>query len=536
MGEHITTRSVSLNESRVQPDETEYTGLLELLPKQKQAYRELMEAEQGSYLLLGYGGALGGGKSALIGRAINDLALGYPGISILLCRQELTTLKETTLRELFRQLNPALISKKNENEGWCEIRDPSWPAGIKSRIKWLGVADYEKAGSAQYQAIFFDEASEASGEMGKLAAGYLIGRLRFGFFPRNVENILRQQCGHVDHVRGDCTGDTRFKGEYCKASPCWEHDDFVKCPNICPDGQCPKHGAIKGNGAKYLFFAASNPAPGFFTDWFWKKDLGELERTLPGKAAVRFVHALPKDNPYNGENYVAVLRATLATPEEVARLVDGRFDVFAGMVYEVLEKSVHAYWGPIPQYNRVIGGIDLGFEQADAHYTAGVVGIVSAQGRLIRVDAFKERGPGVYKRLGLWMAEMEKKWGTPAAKRVRWVCDRSQGLGIAELKKSFDIVPSKGGRDSLESGIRVVATRLNKDEIGHPGSYFLPYGHDQGSAEKWYEDAREWVRDKETHKPMDEPDLCAADRYMHEAAGQVWGDPGRFLNQVPRVA
>lgn len=511
-------------------DNTEYTGLLELLPKQKLAYREILKAEQGSYLLLGYGGSVGSGKTALIGRVVNDIALGYPGISILVARKELTTLRETTLREIRKQTNPALI-RENLNESWMEWRDPSWPKGIASRMKYMGIQDVEKSGSSQYQVIIMDEAGDMEGEQGKFAAGYLLGRMRFGHFPKEVEAILRQQCGHVDEIT-----DRTLCDEKCPKGDAWchIHGNLYKCPNICPQGICPKHGAIKGNGIKYLFMACSNPRPGFFTDWFWKGEIRDVERLMPGRVAVKFIHALPTDNPYNGENYVEMLRATLS-PDEVKRLVEGRFDVFAGLVYEVLEKDTHAWFGPIPQYRKVVGGIDLGFEQADAHYTAAIIGIQSTNGRLIRVDTFKDRGAGVYKRLGIWMAEMEKKWAQPVATRIRFVADRSQGLGIAKLKESFDIVASKGGRDSIEAGIRIEAGLLNKDASGIPGSFFLPEGHDQGSAEKWYQDAREWVRDKETHKPLEEPDLVAASRYMHEVTGQVWGDPGRFGRQVPRV-
>lgn len=513
----------------MQPDETEYTGLGELLPKQLEAYRVVLEAEQGSYLLLGYGGAVGGGKSFLIGRMLNDMLLGYPGISILLCRQQLTTLKETTLKEFFRQLNPALISRKNENESWIEVRDPSWPKGIASRVKWLGIADVEKSGSAQYQAIFFDEASEAEGEAGKYAAGYLLGRLRFGHFPRHVEDILRQQCGHVDHLKGECS-------PFCPKGACYDHDSFRKCPNICPGGECPEHGEIKGNGVKYLFFAASNPAPGFFTDWFWKKELNDVERALPGKMSVKFIHALPSDNPYNGENYVEVLRATLP-PEQVKRLVEGRFDVFAGLVYEAFDPEVHAWHGPVPEYVDVYGGLDFGMEQHDAHWTAGLVAIKTRTGRLIRVDEFKERGVGVYKRQQDWMVQMDAKWARPIGKRIRWVGDRNDRVGVAMLKDTFDIVPSVGGRDSEEAGIKVVATRLNKDAAGIPGSFYLPGGHEQGGCPKWAAEMREWVRDKDTLKPADAgEDLCDCDRYMHEQVGKAWGDPARFLNQVPRVA
>ena len=53
--------------------------------------------------------------------------------------------------------------------------------------------------------------------------------------------------------------------------------------------------------------------------------------------------------------------------QQTLAMVEGQFDVFAGMVLEALNKDIHAFWGPIPQYKKVIGGIDLGLRHRDHH-------------------------------------------------------------------------------------------------------------------------------------------------------------------------
>lgn len=498
--------------SPLQPEETQYVGLPPLLPRQQEAYREIVLTPADGYLLLGYGGGMGGSKSFFIARAAYELAQAMPGISILIARNELTALRETTMREFFMQVHPQMIRERNQNENFVMIGNPELPKKLWSRIKFGGTADYEKLGSAMYQAIFLDECSEISLE----AAEYLLTRLRRGHFPAETQRLLEQQCAHI---------------EFDVPGP----GDTYMCPNICPEGICPKHGKIKGNGVKYFLVCTANPWPGFFTDWFWKGQIKKIELALPGAVRTKFVQALSRDNPFNGPNYEAMLRATLS-PDMVKRMVDGRFDVFAGLVYEGFSAESypmgHRWYGPVPEYKGVYGGLDYGFEQSDAHYTAGLVAVMSKTNRLIRVDEFKERGIGVYKRHQLWMAEMQKKWG-----RIRWVGDRSQGLGIGKLKESFDVVMSAGGRDSVESGIRQVAVRFNKDDAGIPGSFYLPGGHDQGGCPEWEKEIQEYVRDKETNKPADKgDDLMACDRYMHEQVGKAWGDPGRFTKNVGRVA
>lgn len=499
-------------------EEDGQTEMPPLLPRQREAYRTLLAAEPESYTFLGFGGAAGGSKTFFNARVCIELCLGFPGTRILVARQTLVSLKTTTMEEFYRQLPPELIYKRNDSENWVKVRNHSWPPGIYSTVFFRGIEDYQQKGSEAYQAVIIDEASETKRE----AAEYLITRLRWRL-PKMVQQRMAMQCRKIDDIfdlEGKPTGEWR------------------PCGRICPDMVCPIHGSeFIGNGVRYFFIATSNPWPGWFSDWFFKRQ-GLNTDALPN-ARVHFIQSLPTDNPFNGPNYVEVLRASLS-PDMVKRMVEGRFDVFAGLVYEGFNPDIHAWRGPIPDYVRVIGGLDFGQESSTAHFTTGIVGLVTATGRLIRVDEFKERGPNVYERQALWMQKMQEKWGKPIGKRIEWRGDRSQAVGIKYMKQAggFFITMSKGGPDSVDAGIKHVAELLNVRQDKYPGSFYLPAGHELGGCPQWEQEMREYARDPDTMKVVKErDDLVDADRYMAELLTPIRGDPSQFTrNALPVMA
>lgn len=487
------------------------TEMPPLLPRQRQAYKILLNAPPESYTLLGFGGAAGGSKTFFNARVCIELCLAYPGTRILMARQTLVALKSTTMEEFYRQLPPELIYKRNDSENWVKIRAAHWPKNLYSVVYFRGIEDYQQKGSEAYQAVIIDEASETKRE----AAEYLLTRLRWRL-PKIVQERLAIQCRHVDD-----TGDR-----------------FLPCGRMCPSKVCPEHGPdFVGNGVKYFFIATSNPWPGWFTDWFYKGEKTSALAAIPN-ARVHFVQSLPTDNPFNGPNYVDVLRATLS-PDMVRRMVEGRFDVFAGLVYEGFNPEIHRWHGPIPEYTQVIGGLDFGQESSTAHHTAGVVILVAASGRLLLVDEFKNRGPDVYERQAMWMQKMQEKWGAPIGKKIRWRGDRSQSVGIKWMRQhgGFDISISKGGPDSVDAGIKVFASFLNVRADKYPGFFYLPDGHQMGGCPQWEAEIREYARDPETSKIIKLNDhLQDATRYAIELIQSVSGDPSKlFQNALPQM-
>ncbi len=494
-----------------QAEETQ-TEMSPLLPRQREAYKILLNAAPESYTLLGFGGAAGGSKTFYNARVCIELCLAYPGTRILMARQTLVSLKTTTQEEFYRQLPPSLIYKRNDSENWVKIRASHWPKGLYSIVYFRGIEDYQQKGSEAYQAIIIDEASETKRE----AAEYLLTRLRWRL-PKIVQQRLEIQCRHI-----------------------WDDgENFHPCGKMCPDKVCPEHGTEwVGNGVRYFFIATSNPWPGWFSDWFYS---GEKSSALAGipNAKIHFVQSLPTDNPYNGPNYVDVLRATLS-PDMVKRMVEGRFDVFAGLVYEGFDTSTHRWYGPIPEYTRVIGGLDFGQESSTAHHTAGVVMLVTRSGRLLLVDEFKKRGADVYDKQAGWMQKMQVKWGDPIKKKIEWRGDRSQSVGIKWMKQNggFNISISKGGPDSVDAGIKVFASYLNKRADGYPGFYYLPEGHEQGGCPEWEKEIKSYARDPDTSKILKVNDhLQDATRYGIESIQGLSGDPSKlFRNSLPEMS
>ncbi|MBK7330439.1 MAG: hypothetical protein IPI85_15550 [Dehalococcoidia bacterium] len=511
--------TVAVRTKSVLPEELEgleYQEYPNLLPRQNEAYGRLLQARPGSYTLLGYGGAMGGGKSIFLSTICNQFALAFPGTRILLCRDTLKALKDSTLIDFMSMLPRQLILKYNHSENWVRIRRETWPKGLYSQVNFMGVHDYEAIGSAAYQIILLDEAHEIPAA----AARFLLTRLRWQL-PKSVKQAMATQCRSVS--RGS-------------------DGEWVLCGARCPGGNCELHGSEwVSDQVPYYFVATANPWPGWYAEWFAKGEMAEgLEALGPDSdVSVHFVQSLMRDNVYLPRNYEA-LASTGLTPEERRRFIDGEFGVFTGMVYEMFDRRVHAWKQPeIPMYNRVIGGLDFGNESSTGHYTTGVVLLVTPSGRLMMVDEFKRRGPKVYEQQGLWMQKMQEKWGKPIGKKIEWRGDKAQGLGIKMMADlGFNITKSnKPGMDRIDVGIRHCAGLLNHEPGSYPGFFYLPEGHPQGGCPQFEKEMMEYRRDPETLKVVKESDdMVDAFRYACELIQGISGDPSKlFRNSLPSM-
>lgn len=444
-------------------------------------------AEPETVTILGYGGAVGGGKTHFIVRAVISIALAYPGSRILVGRNELNRLRTTTMEEFDRICPPDMVVKKNENDNYRHLRMAHWPEGVVSQVFFRGLDNWQNLGSEQYSAIFIDEASDTS----KMVPLMLITRLRHQL-PRKVQDAFRAR------------------------DPQW--------------------------GMRYFFIAASNPYPGWFTDWFLLKKLDEPLEAGGGRAKIHFIPSKISDNAHNlPPGYEATARAALQaySPEMAQRFIDGRFDVYPDQVYgEVFDPDIHKWMGPIPEkndYTRVVGGLDFGGAKPDAHHTAGLVAVITNSNRLIRVAEFKDRGPGVLDRQIAWMLAQQAKW-CPQGKKIHWCADRTQGVGInAYQRMGFFITPSIGR--PIDQGIVDVARRLAKDSTGLPGSFYLPELIEFENEMQLYR----WERDENDNRaPKNKPikrndDVIDCDRYMHEVVEKYIGKPEDLLKVLPSV-
>lgn len=473
-------------------------GVFRPTERQRQIW-ELMRnaAKEGGVTLLGYGGAAGGGKTRMIVEMAIDLALNYPGNRILIGRKDFNDLSSTVMEAFFRHVPKELIDSVNNNQHWVKLRAGGWPKGITSVIRFRELKDWTGLGSEEYGAVLVDEAAEVSTD----SVLMLLSRLR------------------------------------------WKLP-----PEIDPDG----------NKMAYFFIAASNPYPGWFKEWFVDKKLSSHIEGL-GNLRIHFVPAKASDNPYLPPHYETFLRA-IYPATWVKRLMDGDWDVYIGQVYPQFDPEIHEWKMRdssgkivIPGFTKLVGGIDFGHPSNTAHKTAAIVGGITKTNRLIRLAVFEDASHDVYEKLVNWMAEQERIWGpylfvdtserrmkvfgSSMEGRIIWCADRTQIGWIQEMRKAFVIMPSKGGRGSVKWGIGLVSNRLNVDETGKPGSYYLPGMYQFVDAMRRYA----WPEPVEGQPPPTTPikvddDLVDADRYMHELVDRFAGDPQALANEIPRIA
>lgn len=273
---------------------------------------------------------------------------------------------------------------------------------------------------------------------------------------------------------------------------------------------------------KYIVVAASNPWPGWFEDWFVKREIDEAVLEAAG-GKIHFIPAYISDNPHLPGNYEALLRAMY--PEDwVARLVEGRFGGYKGQVYAAL--GPHLQWvGELPEFTKLVGGLDFGGANPEAHKTAGVVAGITQSNKLVRFAHFEHAGATVHADLWSWMRGIEATY----KRRVMWRADKTQSWGIAQAQQAgFIIEPSHGGADSVVAGIGLVNRRLQDGASFYTEELTRKPTLDGRvlNGQPWY-DAMGRYRWQEQPDPdravpgvpiKRDDDTPDADRYMHEEA------------------
>lgn len=474
--------------------------LPDLNPRQQQVFDLIRKMPHDGTGLIGFGGGVGGGKSHLIVRLAINFSVMYPGNRGMIGRKEFNKLQTTTLEEfdeVTASLPGLIVRPYNVPPVYRDLRVASWPARVHSRVYFRGLEDWQSLGSEEYGHVYIDEASEVDAEVPLM----LWTRLRHQL-PKEIRWEMNHRC-------------------------------YV-CGGRSQTARCKFHGNTIGTGMKKLMFAASNPWPGWFEDWFLKGQI-DHEMLAAANASFHFVPSLIKDNAMNlPPGYEQQQRALLEkmAPGLARRLLDGEWGVVEGTVYTGFNPELHEWRGEdlmqTRNYTKVIGGLDFGNEnESTGHFSAGIVGVVTKAGRLVRVAEFKERGPDIAERQQMWMLLQEKLWAEPIKKRIIWKADRSQMVGIQMMRKMFKVAYSTGGNDSVNEGIKIVAARLQPDGAGLPGSYYLP------GLKKFKTEMTTYRRDLKTLKVVKvDDDLVACDRYMHELLEATVGDPQKLFRNV----
>ena len=228
--------------------------------------------------------------------------------------------------------------------------------------------------------------------------------------------------------------------------------------------------------------------------------------------------------------------------------VRGRFpEVPVGQVYRELNQSLQ-WFGPLPTFKRIVGGLDFGGANDQAHKTAGVVagmaeddslegeGAINrispsgSKGVLVRTHHFEHAGPQVHDQLVQWMRDVEAHYG----RKIEWRADKSQMFGISLLQKQgFHVSLTHGGADSVWTGITAQRRRMEQvtsfftEDLTHAPRFFSgPMEGMQMDGQAWYTRMQNlrWAQQPDEDRAVPgvpikrDDDTPDADRYMHEAA------------------
>lgn len=133
--------------------------MIKLLPKQENAVYYLKDSETTELL---YGGAAGGGKSALGCLWLIEMAQKYPGSRGLMGRSKLKTLKETTLNTFFQLSSELGISNQYNYNAQEHII--FWNNGSQILLKDLFLypsdPEFDSLGSLEISHAFIDECNQ----------------------------------------------------------------------------------------------------------------------------------------------------------------------------------------------------------------------------------------------------------------------------------------------------------------------------------------------------------------------------------------
>lgn len=460
--------------------------------RQNAALQVIRDAERGERVIIGWGGAVGGGKTSGIVIAAVMYMIENPGCRILIGRDELKSLKTTTMEQFYR-LTPNEILYPNHQENYCDLVVGGFPEGVTSRVYFRGVHDSHQFRSEEYAAVFIDESDRIPEE----SAYVLLSRLR---------------------QRGPIT---------------------------------PEH--PRGQPYKWVFMAASNPNPGWFEDWFIRDKFPKDE--LAGYARIVFIPSKMDDNPFLDEGYKITLLKLLPEAMR-KRFLEGSWDVIEGAIFDNLDPRVHCisqkalqsvdrtvfpvkeieFRGKrmlIPEFRRAVGGLDFAGQGRNAHHSTGIVRLVLKDGRDIAALEFFDRGPQVFRRQKEWMRDVQRA----LRQKVAWYADKTQGTGIEELQQQgYTVDHNPGERDSWETEVRMIRDRLAHDiPNGEPplSMYMDTCPNLEAQLRAYRFDMTPRADGSYKTRPIEkDDDMVAAYRYSGWAFRERAVDPKKFFGPV----
>ncbi len=492
--------------------------------RQRELYRALVDAApqpdapQASGLsLVGYGGAMGGGKTRALVELAIDAALLFPGNNILVARHNFTDLATTTMADFFRYCPPGLISKRRQSPTHSvEIAAPDQPR--PSTIHFRHLSDWTGLGSQQYGTVLIDEAGQVESE----AAQMLVTRLRHpaqpqpwfiaasnpypGWFERWFvkrelpEHALERADVRLKFIQARIEDNPHLPSNYADTQravlpPDWV-DRFVEGRFDAFLGQI--YPAFDPN-----IHCWDSPLP-VFSRYIGGLDFGAESETGHFTAGIVAGLHFPYGDPSHAARPGSFLdRDSIMRPDPVTGEIDLSGPDPSHFVPSHFDPSNHDPDDPD--------------DPDDPH-----------QPTLIRVAEFEQRGPGVTRRLEQWMKRCRRQFGP-----ITWCADRSQSAWISHLARSgLPIRPSQGGPGSVHVGIALVQQQLDPD---NPRSFYIPSLTQFPLRMRDYRWSQRHDYNPEPHRKND--DLLDADRYLHELANlSPQGGRGRRSRLVRIVA
>lgn len=257
------------------------------------------------------------------------------------------------------------------------------------------------------------------------------------------------------------------------------------------------------------------------------------------------------DNPYIDPREVEDARLDMSD-EQFKQEYEADFGASQYLVFPEFAREIHEWPSKdLPVFVRYHAGLDFGGTSIDSHKSTGVLAGLTDKDELIIIAEFEQSGPQVGERQLEWMSSQLSyitsiyRTTRRGSTGIRWRADKSQMWGIQLVRKmGFNIVMSKGGKDSIQMGIELVHRRLKvrpdaKTAAPRPRLYYmrgLKYVPEALERYRYPEPAGEDHLQPKVPLSVND-DTMAAIRYMVEDVDYgVVGDPHLiFKNVLARV-
>ena len=279
----------------------------------------------------------------------------------------------------------------------------------------------------------------------------------------------------------------------------------------------------------------------------WVYRLWQIAEKQPGWARWRRPTV---DNPYIDPDEVEQARLESTSENIFRQEYEADFGASQLQVYPDFDRTFHRWKWPIPQFKAFVGGLDFGGTTVGSHKSAGIFGGITKEDFLVQLYEFEQSGAGVAENQLNWMAECEAKakvlqrsLNHRPTNHVQWYADKSQTGFIGVVSGAgYQISPSLGGRNSVNSGVSLVQRRLQVRADGFSRLYHSPELTQYPDALERYR-YPEFTEEDVMEKPLQpnplkvQDDMADAIRYQVEGMDRmVIGDPQEvYGNLIPTV-